>query len=120
MAEFDANRAAFVRNEYRYETRSDSSVQARYPGAVETVIDTQLDQTSAASLATAYFAEFSQPAAVYSTEIQRSFKLSDLAGAIPRYIIADADFPLLSGKAMRLVEMQTDPVLERTELKVRG
>lgn len=116
----DPSRATFVRNEFRYDVRSDTTVKARFPAAVERVIETQLDAASAATVAQAYFAEFSRASAVYSIEYQAQFKLSDLAGSVPRFVLDDPAFPALAGKDMRTVRVQTDAALERTEVQVRG
>ncbi|WP_454884000.1 hypothetical protein [Sphingomonas oryzagri] len=83
---YDNDRAAFVKNEYRYVTGYDANVKARNPAARSVSIDTQLDRASAVKIAQAYLDDNGQPRA-FEIEVKGIIPLSELAGSIPTYIL---------------------------------
>lgn len=118
MATLDPSRAAFVKQEYRYATRSDTSVKSRNDAARDVTVDTNLDETAANALASKYLAENSKPR-VFEVRLQGVIPLEAFVGGPPRYI---PSFPRLAtdGRAMKVISASIDYDAGITVVKVRG
>lgn len=116
--ELDPNRAAFVKQEYRYANEVDGTVLARNPSAVEVTVDTNLDETAATALAAKYLAENNEPR-VFEVTIQGVFSVDDFIGGPPQYI---ADFARLhtDGRTMKVTGCSVDHTANRTTFRIRG
>lgn len=115
----DASRAAFVKNEYRYETAEATAVKDTYKGAREYAFDTNLPGPVADALAATILNSYNVPAQAYEVEIDGVFTLADLAGFPPTFTCSFDQYQT-DGRIFRLIGMDVDPVGERTVLKVSG
>ncbi|MGK2911224.1 MAG: hypothetical protein ACSLE1_15695 [Sphingobium sp.] len=113
-----AARAAFVLNEWRYQIAEDTSVKTKFPNAREVVLETQLAQAAATTLAAAYLAETDSLAMVYEVDIEDVIHLEDLSN-LARYYCT---FPghVDDGRIYRLISAEVDYLANRSKLRVRG
>lgn len=115
----DPTRATFVQREYRYEVQTDNTVLAAYPAAREIELPTQIDQTSAAALATNMLAAAKTPAMSFDTEIDRLIYAEDCDGSLEMFAIT-SDTHRVTNRTTRQEEQQVDWGSGITKLKVRG
>ena len=116
--DIDANRAAFVKQAYRYATGTEPLVKARNDAARVIEVNTNLDEATATALASKYLAENDEPL-VYEIEFEGVLDLSDFIGGPPRYI---PDFPKLDtdGRAMKVFYAAANEQSNTTIVRVRG
>jgi len=118
MATLDPNRAALVKQEYRYATALNANVKARNDAARDLVIYTSLDEAGATALAAKYLAENDRPR-VFDVPLQGIINIEAFIGGPPRYI---PNFPRLAtdGRAMKVIGATIDPGAGRTVVRIRG
>jgi hypothetical protein len=118
MATLDPDRAAFVKNEYRYAILQNNTVKARNDSAREVSVDTSLDETAATALAGKYLAENVQPR-VFEVELLGVLHLDAFIGGPPRYV---PNFPDLAtdGRTMKVIGASTDYGAGLTTVRIRG
>jgi hypothetical protein len=114
----DPNRAAFVKQEYRYATKLAPTVLARNPAARVVEVETNLDEASATALANKYLAENVEPR-VFDVTLEGVIHIDAFVGGPPRYI---PDFPRLAtdGRAMKVISASVDYDAGRTTVRIRG
>lgn len=115
----DPSRATFVQNEFRIESATDFSVKAKYSNAQIVEISTQLDQASAATLASTMLAETKIPALTFTLTITGTIALEEFAGTVNRYVVTFAKFGVVN-RTMKLIGAKTDWLNNRTTITVRG
>lgn len=115
----DPNRAAFVKNEYRYQDAEDTSILTTYPRAREATLDTNLGATDAAALAAAYFDQEKTQKLTYEVNIEHQFMLEDFVGAPPQFTCS---FPNagIENRTMKVVSVDIDYYTGRSVVRVRG
>lgn len=118
MATLDPNRAAFVKEEFRYITQLDATVSARNNAARVVEVETNLDEAGATALAAKYMAENIQPR-VFEVPLQGVIHIDAFVGGPPRYI---PNFPRLNtdGRTMKVIGASVDYGAGRTIVRVRG
>ena len=118
MATLYPNRAAFVKQEYRYAIQSDATVLARNSAARVVEVDTNMNETAATALAAKYLAENNQPR-VFEVTLQGVVHIDAFVGGPPRYI---PNFPRLAtdGRAMKVIGATVDYNEGKTTVRIRG
>lgn len=118
MATLDPNRAAFVKQEYRYAIQTNAAVLARNSAARVVEVDTSMDEASAAALAAKYLAENVQPR-VFEVTLQGVIHIDAFVGGPPRYI---PNFPRLAtdDRTMKVIGASVDYDAGKTTVRVRG
>ena len=118
MATIDPNRAAFVKQEYRYAVQSDATVLARNSAARVVEVDTNMDEAAATALAAKYLAENIKPR-VFEVTLQGIIHLDAFVGGPPRYI---PNFPRLAtdGRVMKVIGASVDYDVGKTTVRIRG
>lgn len=119
MPTFDYTRASFVQSEYRYKISENATVKAKFPDAVEKIIDSQLSEASAATLVATYFAELSKAAIVFTVEIDGYMLPEDLEGNIPSYTVAFPKY-VTDGRTFKLARFDCDFLAQKTNITIRG
>lgn len=115
----DPARASFVSQSHRYEVVTLPLVKAKYPGALELTIDTQLSAASAAALAGSISAEAQNASTTFTLMIQEYWSPDLFAGGVPRVILNLPGWNE-TGRTFKVMAMKADPVREQTELVLRA
>lgn len=115
----DPTRATFVQREYRYEVQTDNTVLAAYPAAREVELQTQIDQTSAAALATNMLAAAKTPAMSFEIEIDQVIYAEDCDGSLSTFAVT-SDTHRVTNRTTRQEQQQIDWATGITKLTVRG
>lgn len=115
----DPTLAAFISAEYRYDTASDSSVQATFPQANTLEIETNLGATEGAALATTILNATKTFSLVYEVEVEGILTLDDFAGTVNQYTL-DAPLYATDSRTYKLIAAEVDYVKNTTKLTVRG
>ncbi len=118
MATFDTNRAAFVQQEYRYDPQLNAAVSARNAAARTVSIDTQLDQASAANLATKMLAENNAPR-IFEVVLEGVTFLDSFIGQCPAFVLNFLKYKT-DGRTMKVMGFTTDFETNTTTIQVRG
>ncbi len=118
MAAFDTNRAAFVQQEYRYATKPDNTVLARNKSARAVEVITNLDQSSAESLAAAILADNGNPRA-FEIVTQGVTFLDSFNGGVPSFSL---NFPKFNtnNRVVKVIGFTSDFETNTTTWQVRG
>lgn len=117
----DATRVGLVMNEYRYAIVEDTSISAKFPKSVPVEILTNLDATSAATLATTIFNQVSPYARSFQVVVEDVLYLEDFTTSPNRYAVTFKNHPAAgTGQTYTLIGASVDYLNNRTTLTVRG
>lgn len=118
MASFDTNRAAFVQQEYRYATKSDTTVLARNKSARTVEITTNLDQSTTDLLAAAILADNGNPR-VFEIEVEGVTFLDSFNGGVPSFTLNLPKFNT-GFRIVKAIGFTSDFETNKTVWQVRG
>lgn len=115
----DPSRAAFISQEYRYESTTDTAVLTAYPQANLIEIDTNLSTSDAATLATTILNATKTLAMVFEVEIEGVLVPEDFDGTVNHYTLSA---PLYStdSRTFKVIAAEVDYLSNITKLTVRG
>jgi predicted nicotinamide N-methyase len=113
------NRAAMVRQEFRYQEVSDGTTQSLYKHADVVELPTNMDATSASGLAATILAALKGHAMAWEVEIDGILNLEDFDLTVNQYTLSA---PLYStdNRTYKLVNADIDYVNNVTTLRIRG
>jgi hypothetical protein len=115
----DPNKAAFVKQPYRYSAAEDTSIKTKYPTAREMVLNTNLTGTSAAALATSLFNAFKDAGLAFEIETEGTISLNSFGSSPPRFSCTFPEYGV-ADRVMTTVAAETDPLANRASATVRG
>lgn len=115
----DPTRAARSTREFEYETVQDFDVRAAHPQAREIMLNTQLDEAAAATLAQNIFDETSSMARVFEVVIQGAVPVEAFDLSPPTYTLDAATFAT-DGRTLKVIDAEIDYRADTTTLTVRG
>jgi hypothetical protein len=116
---FDIDHAAFVRQEFRTDPKTNPAVKARnVTGAREVAFDTNSDATNASRIATAILADNIKPRA-FEVELEGTLGGSSLVGGPPAYSLNSAKWEL-NGYYVKSFSISEDYDRNVTVVQVRG
>lgn len=118
MATYDTNRAAFVQQEYRFATKSNSTVKARNDAARTVEVATNLDAASAEALAAKYLAENASPRA-FEIVLEGVTYLDSFVGTVPTFLLNLPKYKT-DNRTYKVIGFTTDFDANTTTLQVRG
>ncbi|RZF61213.1 hypothetical protein EWE75_18655 [Sphingomonas populi] len=107
--------------EYRYTIVEDASIKALYPAAIEIEVDTNLDASGGAALASSLWGQTNSIARQFDVEIEDVLYLDDFLTSPNRYVVSFDKHPAAGvGKTYTLIGAKIDYSANRTTLTVRG
>ena len=115
----DPSRATFVVREFRYAEAIDSAVKATYDDAREIVIDTNMSEAAANSLATAILAAEKVSKRAFEVMVRKAISADDFVSGPPRYTYTDAKSDA-SSVATKVVAVSTDWRLNTTRAVLKS
>ncbi|MDF0540744.1 hypothetical protein PX699_00175 [Sphingobium sp. H39-3-25] len=114
------NRAAFVKNEFRYGIAENAAVLADEPNAREIIIDASLDEESAQALADAYLNETEIFGMAFELSIEGIISAKDFAGHPPLFRVTLPNHNIPTFRVFRAVYVSPDYMSGRTTIRVRA
>jgi hypothetical protein len=110
--------AIFIRQEYRTQEAHDSTVKARFVNARQVSIDTDLDGTTAKTVANDYLATYGKPMMAFDIEIDGTVELDAFIPAPPQYVVTIANF--CTARTMRVVGINVNEFEGTSTITVMG
>lgn len=112
-------RAAFVMQEYRYESDEDTDIKATYPNAVELVIETELSLSVAATIGAKVFDVVKTFAEAYEVVVEGVYTPEILDGTPPQFTLDVPEYET-DARIFRTVSIKVDWMNNLTTFVIRG
>lgn len=112
----DANRASFIKKEYRWDIKEDTSVTDK--NAREEQIQANVDPATASQLAT-LIRDQNKSARIFNVKIDGIITLDDFIAEVPRYIPNIADY-VTDGRPFRVLSFTASLNSGTTEARLHG
>lgn len=114
----DANRASFIKKEYRWDVKEDTAVKARDNTAREEEFSCNVDPTTASQLGPLILAQ-NNTDRIFTVSIDGVMTLEDFLTGVPRYIPVIPKYGT-DGRTYRVLSFTTDLNKGITTAKVHG
>lgn len=112
----DANRASFIKKEYRWDVKEDTSITDK--NAREEQFPANVDPTTASQLAT-LIRDQNKSARIFSVKIDTYMTLDDFVAEVPRYIPNIPDYTT-DGRTLRVLSFTSSLNSGVTEARLHG
>ncbi|WBY16632.1 hypothetical protein PF049_00210 [Erythrobacteraceae bacterium WH01K] len=113
-----AERAAFIKREYRYATEKNAALRGQHSNAQSITVDANVDEATASALASLIQSR-SENGKMYEVEIQGLLTLDDFQGGMLKYIPQLADLNT-DGRTCLLESFECDLETGVTTVRVFG
>lgn len=113
-----ADRAAFIKNEFRYATSSDSSVLTRDKTAQTLEVTSNINGAAAGALASTILAQ-NNTARIYTVQLDGIMTVDDFVGGVPRFVANMPNFAT-DGRTQRAINFTCDLNSGLTTVRIHG
>ena len=114
----DPSRAAFVSKDYRYEVVTRNDVRADFPKSREIVLETNLSEADAATLAAQISAQNDALPLGFKIEVEGAIRLEDFDLTVPHFTLVLRNFA--TDRTFKAIAAEIDYVADTTTYTVRA